>query len=62
MAIRSNAFGRVTLTENDAKKFERQVTYGKPKSAAQEGLKRGAKLAQSLRDNGGKIQIKLDRG
>lgn len=62
MAIRSNAFGRVTLTENDAKKFERQVTYGKPKSEAQESLKRGVKLAQSLRDNGGKIEIKLHRG
>jgi hypothetical protein len=62
MAIKSDAFGRVTLTESDARKFERQVTFGKPKAAAKESLKRGSELVQSLRDSGGRITFNLKRG
>lgn len=62
MAICSNAFGRVALTDSDAKKFTDQVTFGRPKAAALESVKVGAKLAQSMRDNGGKITFRLKRG
>ena len=62
MSIKSDAFGRVTLTEADAKKFKDQVTFGKPKKAAIESVKRGVRLSQSLRDNGGRITFSLKRG
>jgi hypothetical protein len=59
MAIKSHAFGRVTLTEQDAKKFQAQVTYGKPKAAAKESAKRGVELSRALTSNGGRLSIKL---
>jgi len=59
MAIKSNAFGRVTLTEQDAKKFQAQVTYGKPKPAAKEAAKRGVALSRALTSNGGRLSLKL---
>ncbi len=62
MAIKSSAFGRVTLTEKDAQKFKNQVTFGKPKAAALESVKRGVKITQSMRDNGGRITFSLKRG
>ncbi|HEY8098561.1 MAG TPA: hypothetical protein VIE65_21050 [Methylobacter sp.] len=62
MAIKSNAFGRVTLTEKDAQKFKNQVTFGKPKAAALESVKRGVKITQSMRDNGGRITFSMKRG
>jgi len=52
MSIQSSAFGRVTLTEEDAAKFTRQVRYGRPKAAAVESVKRGIKLARELSENG----------
>ncbi|WP_159726253.1 hypothetical protein [Methylosinus sp. Ce-a6] len=61
MAIKSNAFGRVTLTDKDAEKFKNQITFGKPKRAAVESVKRGVLLTQSLRDNGGRITFCLKR-
>jgi len=48
MSIRSHAFGRVTLTGQDAKKFRDQVRYGRPKPAAVASVKRGMKLSRSL--------------
>ena len=62
MAIKSNAFGRVTLTDKDARKFKNQITFGKPKAAALESVKRGVKITQSMRDNGGRITFSLKRG
>jgi hypothetical protein len=59
MAIKSNAFGRVTLTEQDAKKFQDQVTYGKPKAAAKEAVKRGVQLSRAMNSNGGRLSLKL---
>ncbi|WP_127144920.1 hypothetical protein [Pelagibacterium montanilacus] len=59
MAIKSHAFGRVTLTEKDAKKFEAQVTYGRPKAAAHESAKRGVELARRLKDSGGKLTFSI---
>lgn len=49
MAIQSNAFGRVTLTGEDAKKFKRQVTFGRPKASAKENVERGVKLVREFR-------------
>lgn len=52
MSIKSTAFGRVVLTDADAKKFVNQVTYGKPKQAAKESVARGLSLSRQLRENG----------
>jgi hypothetical protein len=52
MSILSHAFGRVTLTGEDAKKFKNQVTYGKPKKAAVESVKRGIASSRKLEKHG----------
>ena len=62
MSIISPAFGRVTLTGADAKKFKAQVTHGKPKAAAVESAKRGVEMSRSYRDNGGRVTLTLKRG
>jgi len=49
MAIKSNAFGRVVLSGQDAKKFADQVTYGKPKGAAKVNAKRGSEMLRQMR-------------
>lgn len=51
-AIRSHAFGRVTLTDRDAAKFQNQVTFGRPKAAAIESVKRGVKLSRDFEKHG----------
>lgn len=61
MAIKSNAFGCVTLTERDAEKFKNQVKYGKPKQAAIENVKRGVSLSNELVAKGGRIKVSLGR-
>lgn len=58
MSIKSNAFGRVTLTEEDARKFRKQVSFGKPKQAATESVKRGVQMVQSFQSKG-KVTVKL---
>ena len=50
MAIHSSTFGSVTLTDDDAKKFKRQVTYGRPKANATEAVARGVAIAKQFRD------------
>jgi hypothetical protein len=52
MGIKSTAFGRVVLTDADAKKFKDQVTYGRPKQAARESVARGVQLSRQLRESG----------
>lgn len=52
MSIRSTAFGRVVLTDADAKKFKDQVTYGRPKKAAKDAVVRGVELSRQLREHG----------
>ena len=52
MSIKSDAFGRVTLTGADAKKFRDQVTYGKPKAAAKESVKRGIAMVKAMNKSG----------
>jgi hypothetical protein len=59
MSIKSNAFGRVTLTDDDARKFRNQVSYGKPKQAATDSVKRGVQMVQSFQDNKGKVTVRL---
>ena len=60
MSIKSHAFGRVTLTDEDAKKFKNQVIYGKPKAAAVESVKRGVTLARQF-EKDGKIRLSVKR-
>ncbi|NQV40689.1 MAG: hypothetical protein HQ505_09235 [Nitrosopumilus sp.] len=60
MSIKSDAFGRVTLTDRDAKKFKNQVTYGRPKAAAVESVRRGMALNDTYK-NSGKIVFKLKK-
>jgi hypothetical protein len=55
VAINSNAFGRVTLTEEDARKFERQVRYGRPTAQARESLSEGRKLAMAFMASNGRL-------
>ena len=52
MSIKSDSFGRVTLTNEDAAKFKRQVAYGRPKAAAVESVQRGVKLAREFQKTG----------
>jgi hypothetical protein len=52
MAITSHAFGRVTLTEEDADKFANQVRYGRASKAAKDAVGRGLSMAKSVKDNG----------
>lgn len=58
MSIRSNAFGRVELTGEDAKKFRNQVTYGRAKTAAKEAVARGMLLSSRLKKSGS-VRLKL---
>ena len=61
MSIKSSAFGGVTLTGDDAKKFVNQVTYGRQKSEATESLARGRELAKSFAKDG-KVSFRLRDG
>ena len=58
MSIKSSTFGRVELTGDDAKKFRRQVTYGRAKPAAKEAVARGIALSRSLKESGS-VRLKL---
>jgi len=52
MSIKSSAFGGVTLTGDDAKKFMNQVRYGRPKQAAIDSAKRGSALLSEMQSTG----------
>lgn len=52
MSIKSTAFGGVTLTGNDAKKFLNQVRYGRPKSAAMDTARRGSAMLSTIQQSG----------
>ncbi|MBC2887290.1 hypothetical protein Q5698_15520 [Brucella intermedia] len=52
MAVISSAFGQVKLTDDDAKKFRNQVTFGKPKAAAHETVKKGRELFKEFQGKG----------
>lgn len=59
MAVHSSAFGSVALTDEDAKKFKRQVTFGRPKAAAKESVARGVLLADDFRRGNREITLKF---
>ena len=48
----SHAFGRVTLTEDDADKFANQVRYGRSTQAAKAAVGRGLSMAKAVKDSG----------
>ncbi|WP_155767356.1 hypothetical protein [Mesorhizobium loti] len=52
MSIKSSAFGGVTLTGDDAKKFLNQVRYGRPKAAAAASAKRGSAMLCQMQKSG----------
>lgn len=52
MSIHSDAFGRVTLTNDDARKFEKQIRYGRPNQAAKDAVKKGSDAVKEYQRNG----------
>lgn len=60
MSITSNAFGRVTLTGSDAKKFKSQVRHGRASAASRHTVSEGVKLAKQLGKRGS-VTIKLTK-
>ncbi|GAA4108966.1 hypothetical protein ACFFTN_01560 [Aminobacter aganoensis] len=61
MSIKSSAFGGVTLTGKDAKKFVAQVQKGKPNSAAAPAVARGVKMAKAYAATG-VVKIRMKDG
>lgn len=60
MAIKSHAFGRVTLTGRDADKFNRQVAYGRPTQVARASVARGTKLYEEFASDG-QVRVTLKK-
>jgi hypothetical protein len=52
MSIKSSAFGGVTLTGDDAKKFLKQVRNGRPSLAASESARRGSAMVAAIQKSG----------
>ena len=52
MSIKSHAFGRVTLTGRDAKKFENQVLYGRVNATAKKSMRQGLALSREMQKSG----------
>jgi hypothetical protein len=52
MSICSSTFGAVRLTGEDARKFEAQLKYGRPRKAAVEALKRGRQIVAAFERDG----------
>ncbi len=52
MSIQSSAFGRVVLTDSDAKKFQAQARYGRAKEAAKTNVAKGIELSRDLKRSG----------
>ncbi|WP_295187802.1 hypothetical protein [uncultured Brevundimonas sp.] len=61
MAIQSNAFGRVRLSGEDAKKFDRQVRFGRPKAAASKNVAQGVELVKALRGKSDRLSFSLKK-
>ena len=57
MAVISDTFGGLRLTGEDARKFERQVRYGRANRNAIETARRGSELARRFLAEGA---IKID--
>lgn len=52
MGVRTTFFGVTKLTGKDAKKFRRQVAYGRPNKAALDSLARGNEILKQLHTKG----------
>lgn len=52
MGVQTTFFGVTKLTGKDAKKFRRQVTYGRPNKAAAMSLALGNEILRELRTKG----------
>ena len=59
MAVRTSVFGAVQLTDEEAKKFRQQVTYGRPKQAAKSALANGKKMIREY-DKKGFVTVSLN--
>lgn len=59
VSISSTAFGPLVLTGADAVKFKKQVTYGRPKTAARRNVVEGVKLSKALAKVGS-IKLRLN--
>lgn len=60
MAVQTSFFGVTKLTGEDSKKFQRQVTYGRPNTAASVALARGKSLLRQL-DAKGQVVAKIKK-
>jgi len=60
MAIKSHAFGRVTLTKEDAAKFARQVKFGRSSASAKSTVERGAAM-NTIFKSSGKVVVRAVR-
>jgi hypothetical protein len=60
MAVHTSVFGAVRLSGDEAKKFSRQVAFGRPKQAAVQGLLKGTKLLKEY-DTKGFVKISLKK-
>jgi hypothetical protein len=52
MSVQTTFFGVTKLTGKDAKKFRRQVTYGRPSKAAATSLASGSAILKELHAKG----------
>lgn len=60
MAVISEPFGGVRLSDEDAKKFQRWVRFGQPTEAAKATFARTDKLRKISEKHGGQIPMRLD--
>lgn len=52
MAVKTSALGAIYLSGDDADKFRKQITYGRPKKAANAALEKGLKLLREYESKG----------
>ncbi len=52
MGVKTTVFGSVRLSGEDAKKFQRQVKYGRPKKAAIDAYATGKHISSKMDEQG----------
>lgn len=52
MAVKSTVFGGVILSGKESEKFQRQVTYGRPKKAASISARKGDRMRAEFEKTG----------
>ena len=55
MNVKTSIFGTINLSGEDAKKFTNQVTFGRPKKAAVDGLIKGMQLLNEVNTKGSAV-------